>query len=193
MPEHRIDYVDRLVQDGSGNPVAMAGAADLEVVFEGVNAHDVDGTPTVSRGACSPGLPAVKASEVGDFEAVVSYGIGVDSERPITVSTLSGPSRLVVDVSTAGVGGSTSDDGSGSFPSPARGPRSCSSPGSPSWPRSGRAGSGPPHPHRAGVRRRRGPGASGDHPGGRSAPRGGCLALRRGSRSKAVQARLEVG
>jgi hypothetical protein len=54
---------------------------------------------------------------VGDFEAVVSYGIGVDRERPITVSTLSGPSRLVVDVSTAGTGGSTGgDDGAGSLP-----------------------------------------------------------------------------
>ena len=103
VPEHRIDYVDQLVQDGSGNPVAVAGAADLEVVFEGANAHDVDGTPTVSPRRFSPGLPAVKElAQVGDFEAVVSYGIGVDSERPITVSTLSGPSRLVVDVSTAG-------------------------------------------------------------------------------------------
>jgi hypothetical protein len=117
VPEHRIDYVDQLVQDGSGNPVAVAGAADLEVVFEGANAHDVDGTPTVSPRRFSPGLPAVKElAQVGDFEAVVSYGIGVDSERPITVSTLSGPSRLVVDVSTAGVGGSTGDDGSGSLP-----------------------------------------------------------------------------
>jgi hypothetical protein len=117
VPEHRIDYVDQLVQDGSGNPVAVAGAADLEVVLEGANAHDVDGTPTVSPRRFSPGLPAVKElAQVGDFEAVVSYGIGVDSERPITVSTLSGPSRLVVDVSTAGVGGSTGDDGSGSLP-----------------------------------------------------------------------------
>jgi hypothetical protein len=117
VPEHRIDYVDQLVQDGSGNPVAVAGAADLEVVFEGANAHDVDGTPTVSPRRFSPGLPAVKElAQVGDFEAVVSYGIGVDSERPITVSTLSGPSRLVVDVSTARMGGSTGDDGPGSLP-----------------------------------------------------------------------------
>ena len=33
VPEHRIDYVDRLVQDGSGNRVTVAGAADLEVVL----------------------------------------------------------------------------------------------------------------------------------------------------------------
>jgi hypothetical protein len=118
VPQHRIDYVDQLVQDGSGDPVAVDGAADLEVVFQGANAHDVDGTPTVSPRRFSPGLPAVKElAQVGDFEAVVSYGIGVDRERPITVSTLSGPSRLVVDISTAGTGGATGDDeGSGSLP-----------------------------------------------------------------------------
>jgi len=33
---------------------------------------------------------------------VVSYGIGVDRRRAIEVTTLRGPSRLVVDVSTAG-------------------------------------------------------------------------------------------
>ena len=119
VPEHRVDYVDQLVQDGSGNPVAVAGGADLAVVFEGANAHDMDsGNPTVSPRRFSPGLPAVKElAQVGDFEAVVSYGIGVDRERPVTVSTLSGPSRLVVDVSTAGSGGATGDDdGSGSLP-----------------------------------------------------------------------------
>jgi hypothetical protein len=119
VPEHRIDYVDQLIQDGSGNPVTVAGEADLEVVFEGANAHELEGgTPTVRPRRFSPGLPAVKElAQVGDFEAVVSYGIGVDRERPITVSTLSGPSRLVVDISTAGTGGSTGDDdGSGSLP-----------------------------------------------------------------------------
>jgi hypothetical protein len=118
VPEHRIDYVDRLVQDGSGNRVTVAGAADLEVVFEGANAHEEDGTPTVSPRRFSPGLPAVReVAQVGDYEAVVSYGIGVDRERPITVSTLAGPSRLVVDISTAGTGGATGDDGgSGSLP-----------------------------------------------------------------------------
>jgi hypothetical protein len=118
LPEHRIRYVSRLVQDGSGNPVSVAGAADLEVVFQGANAHEEDGTPTVSPRRFSPGLLAVKeVAQVSDFEAVVSYGIGVDRRRPITVSTLSGPSRLVVDVSTTGGGGPVDHgDDSGSLP-----------------------------------------------------------------------------
>ena len=122
VPEHRIDYVEQLVQDGSGDPVSVAGAADLEVVFEGANAHSEDGAPTISPRRFSPGLPAVKElAQVGDFEAVVSYGVGVDRERPITVSTLSGPSRLVVDISTAGTdveGGAGDDSGSLPFTGP---------------------------------------------------------------------------
>jgi hypothetical protein len=117
VPEHRIDYVDRLVEDGSGEPVALAGAANLQVVFHGANAHAEDGTPTVSPRRFSPGLPAVKeVAQTGDFEAVVSYGTGVDRRRPITVSTLSGPPRLVVDVATTGSGGPAGGDGSGSLP-----------------------------------------------------------------------------
>ena len=109
VPQHRIGYVDQLVEDGSGNPVSVAGAADLEVVFQGANAHKEDGSPTISPRRFSPGLPAVKEiAQLGDFEAVVSYGIGVDQRRPIQVSTLSNPSRLVIDIATTGEGGSGS-------------------------------------------------------------------------------------
>jgi hypothetical protein len=118
VPEHHVRYVDQLVEDGSGNPVSLAGTADLEVVFQGANAHTDDGAPTVSPRRFSPGLTAVKeVAQIGDFEAVVSYGIGLDRRRPLTVSTQSGPSRLVIDVSTAGTGGGPVGGGdSGSLP-----------------------------------------------------------------------------
>ena len=116
VPEHRISYVDQLVEDGSGDPVSVAGAADLEVVFQGANAHRENGSPTVSPRRFLPGLPAVKEiAQLGDFEAVVSYGIGVDQRRPIQVSTLSNPSRLVIDIATTGSGGSAGGD-TGSLP-----------------------------------------------------------------------------
>ena len=105
VPEHRVGYVDQLVQDGSGQPVSVAGAADLEVVFHGANAHTQDGTPTISPRRFPTGLTAVReVAQIGDFEAVVSYGIGVDRRRPLKVSTLANPSRLVIDVSTTGAG-----------------------------------------------------------------------------------------
>jgi hypothetical protein len=113
VPEHRIGYVDRLVQDGSGFPVSVAGAADLEVVFQGANAHDERGKPTISPRQFSPDLTAVKeVAQIGDFEAVVSYGIGIDRRRPIEVSSLSGPSRLVIDVPTTGAAAAGDDSGS---------------------------------------------------------------------------------
>jgi hypothetical protein len=111
VPTHSIRYVDQLVEDGSGNPVSLAGAANLEVVFQGANAHRENGSPTVSPRRFSPGLTAVKEiAQLGDFEAVVSYGIGIDQQRPIQVFTLSNPSRLVIDIATAGGDGSAGDD-----------------------------------------------------------------------------------
>jgi hypothetical protein len=118
----QVRWVDQLVQDGSGEPVSVAGGADLEVVFQGANAHDDRGRPTASPRRFSPGFTALKeVVQVGDFEAVVGYGLGVDRKRPLEVSTLSGPSRLVVDIQTGGAGGAggtatggpagTTDDG----------------------------------------------------------------------------------
>jgi hypothetical protein len=112
-----VRYVDQLVQDGSGEPVSVAGGADLEVVFEGANAHDDRGGPTVSPRRFSPGFTALKeVAQVGDFEAVVTYGLGVDRERPFTVSTLSDPSRLVIDIQTTGSAGTGSSDDGGALP-----------------------------------------------------------------------------
>jgi hypothetical protein len=109
----RIGYVDRLTQDGSGKPVSLAGGADLAVVFQGANAHDGGGAPTVSPRRFSPGFTALKeVAQVGDFEAVVTYGLGVDRQRPFKVSTLSGPSRLVIDIQTGGSAGSAGSSGS---------------------------------------------------------------------------------
>jgi hypothetical protein len=111
----RIRYVDQLTEDASGEPVSLAGGANLEVVFDGANAHDDRGRPTVSPRHFSPGFTALKeVARTGDFEAVVSYGLGVDQQRPFTVSTLSGPSRLVIDIQTgssAGTGAGSVGDG----------------------------------------------------------------------------------
>jgi hypothetical protein len=119
VPEHTVSYVDRLVEDGTGDPVSLSGSADLEVVFQGANAHEEDGSPTVSPRRFSPDLTAVKEiAQTGDFEAVVSYGIGVDQRRPIKVFTLSDPSRLVVDVSTTEVAGPADEPGALPFTGP---------------------------------------------------------------------------
>jgi hypothetical protein len=101
-PSHRVRYVSQLVEDASGRPVRLAGRAAIEVVFQGADAHDGQGRPTVSPRRFSPGLPSLKeVAQIGDFEAVVSYGLGVDHRVPFKVLELSDPSRVAVDISTA--------------------------------------------------------------------------------------------
>jgi hypothetical protein len=113
----RIRYVDQLTEDASGKPVSLAGGAKLEVVFDGANAHDDGGRPTVSPRRFSPGFTALKeVAQTGDFEAVVSYGLGVDRQRPFKVSTLSGPSRLMIDIQTGASGGTGTVDDGGELP-----------------------------------------------------------------------------
>jgi hypothetical protein len=119
---HTVRYVSNLTEDPTGDPIDLAGGATLEVVFHGVNAHDIQtGKGTVTpAGGFSPGLPSLKeVAPAGDFEAVVSYGLGVDHRVPFKVLELSGPPRIAIDISTGGASagsGSTGTTGPGSLP-----------------------------------------------------------------------------
>lgn len=125
LPSHRVRHVDRLVQDGSGNQVQVAGAADLEVVFQDAVAHDGSGQPTVGPRRFSPRFPVLEeVALVGDFEGVVSYGLGLDHRVPFKTSTLSNPSRLVVDLPTSGSGSSSVSGGGSGGTLPFTGSRS---------------------------------------------------------------------
>ena len=118
-PSPSVRYVSQLTEDASGKPVHLAGGAAIEVVFHGANAHDDQGKPTVSSRRFSPGLPVLKeVALIGDFEGVVSYGLGVDHRTSFNVLQLSSPSRIAVDISTgssSAAGGSASGE-SGSLP-----------------------------------------------------------------------------
>src|SRR6266568_1499486 len=56
-PGHRIGYVAQLVEDASGKPVQLAGGAAINVIFQGANAHDDQGQPTVSPRRFAAGPP----------------------------------------------------------------------------------------------------------------------------------------
>lgn len=97
---HRARYVDRLIADGSGLPVRIAGRAVLSVRFEPALAHDAQG-PTVPRRKAFA-LPNVMTTvRAGDFEAVTTYGIGLAKRTAFNVFTLANPSRVVVDIRAA--------------------------------------------------------------------------------------------
>ena len=113
-PSHRIGYVSQLVEDASGEPVHLAGRAAINVVFQGANAHDEQGHPTVSPRRFRPALPSLEeVAQIGDFEAVVAYGLGVDHKVPFKVLELSSPSRIAIDIATGSSPGGTVAGGSG--------------------------------------------------------------------------------
>lgn len=96
----RIGYVTKLIEDASGRTVPVAGRAILRLVFQGANAHTPSGRPTVpSRTAYD--LPNVITTvKAGDFEAYVTYGIGLAKRTSYQVTRLSRPSRIVIDIKT---------------------------------------------------------------------------------------------
>jgi hypothetical protein len=107
LPGFDVRYVDPpIVADGSGEPVAVEGSAFLQVRMEPASGFDLDaGTPVFTGpdriSGASAGTAAVReVVRSGDFEAVLTWVVGVRTRAGFRVSTLPAPSRLVVDVQT---------------------------------------------------------------------------------------------
>lgn len=100
-PEAKVRYVDRLFADGSGLPVRVPGRAILRVRFEPADAHDDSGAVTAPRRRAYDLPNLVTAVRAGDFEAVTTYGLGLAKRTRFEVTTLTDPSRVVVDVRAA--------------------------------------------------------------------------------------------
>jgi hypothetical protein len=99
VPGYHLAYVDAPVQCGSGDPVPVAGDAWLEVRFEPAYAHTDDGRPTVTDRSRRVGFPNLRQLELTcDFEAHVTWVLGLASPGHFRVTALAGPARLVVDV-----------------------------------------------------------------------------------------------
>ena len=101
-PQRQVEYVDRLYADGSGRRVRVAGQELLRVRFADAQAHTDDGVATAAPRRVAFALPNVMtAVRAGDFEAVVTYGLGLAARRPVRVRTLRSPDRVVVEVGAA--------------------------------------------------------------------------------------------
>ena len=100
VPTDRVaEYVPQLTADGSGHPVRIAGAAILQLTMFQANGHDEETGQSTSPRRLVPALPnVVEVVRSGDFEATVSYGIGLVQKGTVEVFTLTGPSRVVVDI-----------------------------------------------------------------------------------------------
>lgn len=98
MPQYQLtrQATSQFVRDASGQPVTLDGSAGIRAVLR--NADITPGAPTDLK----PALPAIReVAQIGNFERVVSYGIGLASPACFRVLELSGPTRLVIDVQTA--------------------------------------------------------------------------------------------
>jgi hypothetical protein len=104
-----VRYVPQVSEDGSGFPVPVRGAADLQIVVM-APAHDAEYHPTF--------VPANRREVVnvsgyttfrqvawaGSFEGQTTMALGVRARLPFRVFTLSGPgstARVVIDVAHA--------------------------------------------------------------------------------------------
>jgi hypothetical protein len=97
----RARYVDTLIGDFSGLRVPVAGRAVLRLTFRGAQAHNMSGTATAPtrRAFALPNVMAI--AQAGDFEAVLTYGVGLAKQARFQVFTLRSPDRVVVDVRAA--------------------------------------------------------------------------------------------
>ena len=92
-----------ITEDGSGRVVSVKGAAFLVVTMTAAGADlSQESAPATYTGPAS--LEAAGATRIqqvrrtGDFEAVLTWVIGLDRQRPFRVTTQEGPARVIVDV-----------------------------------------------------------------------------------------------
>ena len=104
LPGYRVEYVEPpLREDGSGNLVKLAGDAFVVVRMEAASGFDLsvpegEMVYTGPRRIAADGTSVLReVVRTGDFEAVLTWAIGLDLVRSFRVLTLEDPARIVVD------------------------------------------------------------------------------------------------
>lgn len=100
-PQVSSQSVDELIRDGSGEVEWLTGAAFAEVHVTPAQAHGDSGHPSYPgpQKFRTPDLANVMAVAItGDYEGVLSAGVGMRKQTWLNVFTLSDPTRVVIDV-----------------------------------------------------------------------------------------------
>ncbi|HYN55832.1 MAG TPA: hypothetical protein VES03_01420 [Motilibacterales bacterium] len=100
-PRATVGLVSQLVGDFSGERVPVPGRAVIRVQVRDAQARTDQGEAAVvlDQAFALPNVMALRGA--GDFEAVVTMGIGLAKRMPFHVHRLTNPGRIAIDVSTA--------------------------------------------------------------------------------------------
>ena len=100
VPGYHLEHIDKPVRDcGEGSVVPLAGDSWLEIRMFPVDAHTPEGKPSILERKRKLDLPVMlEGKQTCDFEAVVTWVLGLSQPNPYRVMELKDPPRLVVDV-----------------------------------------------------------------------------------------------
>lgn len=106
LPGFSVTRVKAVYQDPKGSQVPLAGQSYLRVIFHGTSTVCPPRQKTYTGpSVLTPYYPELlTVAAAGDFEGVLSFGVGLAAYGAYHVFTLAGPSRLVVDVSHVALG-----------------------------------------------------------------------------------------
>lgn len=82
FPGYRFEFTSKLVSDPGGKVIPLHGEGVLEVMFTEAQAHTADGTRSSIISQPAPHIGYQRMADYaqgGDFEGVLTYGIGIDS------------------------------------------------------------------------------------------------------------------
>ncbi len=99
-PRAKVTAVSALLGDFTGEKVPIPGRGILRVQVFGAAAHDNEGMSTTNteRTFALPNVMAIRGA--GDFEGVVTLGIGLAKRTSFHVHRYNNPGRIVIDISS---------------------------------------------------------------------------------------------
>gem|GEM_PF-1286094 len=101
LPEWEVKYVEpkQVTDCGSGEQIAVAGNAWLQITFRGASAHTDSGIATSGPNRrVSNQIALRELVRTCDFEGEVTWVAGIMRENEYIPRALTGPSRLVIDI-----------------------------------------------------------------------------------------------
>lgn len=100
-PPTSATWATAVYGDPSGHAIPVPGRALLRVVIRGADAHTYAGRPTAVLDQALPLPGLVSLRKAGDYEGVITLGVGVALRTSFRVHALPGTATVALDVSTA--------------------------------------------------------------------------------------------